>query len=126
MAAHITTARVAYAEAFTAIQRGSRNAGAKDVLESSTARDVADTAMELARSEPSETSFVSKLVGTLHHYHSVFDVLSQADFSYMTLIWGGMKLMLIVSTDVRRAGETWRALTGNRHPSSRWRRTTVT
>lgn len=78
------------------IQRSSRNAGVKELLESSTARDVADTALMFARSEPADSGFVSKLVGTLHHYHSVFDVLSQADFSYLTLIWGGMKLILIV------------------------------
>jgi hypothetical protein len=112
LAAHITSARAAYAEAFASIKRSSRNAGVGELLESSTARDVADTALELARSEPSETSFVSKLVGTLHHYHSVFDVLSQADFSYLTLIWGGMKLILIVSlmarhcrSDLDRRGE---------------------
>jgi hypothetical protein len=96
LAAHITSARAAYAEAFVSIQRSSRNAGVKGLLESSTARDVADTALALARSEPSDTSYVTKFVGTLHHYHSVFDVLSQADFSYLTLIWGGMKLILIV------------------------------
>jgi hypothetical protein len=94
---HISSARVAYAEAYAAIQRSCRNAGVGDVLQDCTARDVADTALELARYEPSEAGFVPKLVGTLHHYHSVFDVLSQADFSYLTLIWGGMKLILIVS-----------------------------
>ncbi|KAB5550774.1 hypothetical protein GE09DRAFT_1203999 [Coniochaeta sp. 2T2.1] len=97
LAAHITSARIAYAEAFASMQRSSRKPGVKDVLENTSANNVAETAMELARSEPSETSFVSKFVGTLHHYHSVFDVLSQADFSYLTLIWGGMKLILIMA-----------------------------
>lgn len=96
LALHITAARVAYAEAFTSIQRSSRNVNVTEVLEASTAKDVADTALELARCEPEETGYVSKLIGTLHHYHSVFDVLAQTDFSYLTLIWGGMKLILIV------------------------------
>lgn len=41
---------------------------------------------------------VGRFLDILHHYHVVFDVLSQAgDFGYLAVIWGGMRLMLMVS-----------------------------
>lgn len=33
----------------------------------------------------------------LDHFSGVFDVLSQCDFSYMTLIWGSLKLVLMTA-----------------------------
>lgn len=97
LAAHITSARTAYAEAYVLIRQCSKNVDVKTLLETSTAQDVAATAMDLARSEPAGQGKVSKFVEILEHYHGVFDVLSQADLSYLALIWGGMKLVLIVS-----------------------------
>jgi hypothetical protein len=40
---------------------------------------------------------MGKLIDAIDHYSGVFDVLSQCDFSYMTLIWGFLKFGLIAS-----------------------------
>jgi hypothetical protein len=40
---------------------------------------------------------MGKFIDVLDHYSGVFDVLAQCDFSYMTLIWGGLKFGLIMS-----------------------------
>jgi hypothetical protein len=96
---HIDSARTAYAKAFLAIQKSNKNADVTAILQGTSERDVAQTALELL-SQPSSTSDdrgrASKLVDVLHHYHGVFDVLSQADFSYLAVMWGGMKLLLVV------------------------------
>lgn len=39
---------------------------------------------------------MSRFVKSLDHYQGVFDILSQADFSGLPLIWGGIKLVLLV------------------------------
>ncbi|KAI8294426.1 hypothetical protein K4K59_005108 [Colletotrichum sp. SAR11_240] len=41
---------------------------------------------------------MSRFVKSLDHYQGVFDILSQADFSGLPLIWGGIKLVLLMST----------------------------
>ncbi|KAF4807239.1 hypothetical protein CGCSCA5_v013600 [Colletotrichum siamense] len=38
-----------------------------------------------------------RFVKSLDHYQGVFDILSQADFSGLPLIWGGIKLVLLMS-----------------------------
>lgn len=102
LAAHITSAKTAYAKAFVSIQRSTKGVDTKQLLVSSTERDVAQLAVELDESSAAEEKGpVTRLVGVLHHYHDVFDVLSQADFSYLPLIWGGMKLILIVRRSMR-------------------------
>jgi hypothetical protein len=40
---------------------------------------------------------MGKFIDVLDHYSGVFDVLSQCDFSYMTIIWGVFKFSLMVS-----------------------------
>ncbi|KAJ0340917.1 hypothetical protein COL922a_002857 [Colletotrichum nupharicola] len=40
---------------------------------------------------------MSRFVKSLDHYQGVFDILSQADFSGLPLIWGGIKLFLLMS-----------------------------
>ncbi|KAI8254218.1 hypothetical protein K4K58_006514 [Colletotrichum sp. SAR11_239] len=40
---------------------------------------------------------MSRFVKSLEHYQGVFDILSQADFSGLPLIWGGIKLVLLMS-----------------------------
>ncbi|KAK2021373.1 hypothetical protein LX32DRAFT_713210 [Colletotrichum zoysiae] len=38
-----------------------------------------------------------KLIKCLDHYQGVFDILSQAEFSGLPLIWGGLKFILLVT-----------------------------
>ncbi|EXF80256.1 hypothetical protein CFIO01_11145 [Colletotrichum fioriniae PJ7] len=38
-----------------------------------------------------------KLIECLDHYQGVFDILSQAEFSGLPLIWGGLKFVLLVT-----------------------------
>lgn len=40
---------------------------------------------------------MAKFIDVLDHYSGCFDVLSQCDFSYLTLIWGVLKFGLIMS-----------------------------
>ncbi|TEA18000.1 hypothetical protein C8034_v010772 [Colletotrichum sidae] len=40
---------------------------------------------------------MQKFVKSLDHYQGVFDILSQADFSGLPLIWGGLKFILLMS-----------------------------
>ncbi|OLN97248.1 hypothetical protein CCHL11_07718 [Colletotrichum chlorophyti] len=40
---------------------------------------------------------MQRLVKSLDHYQGVFDILSQAEFSGLPLIWGGLKLILLMS-----------------------------
>lgn len=40
---------------------------------------------------------IAQFVDVLDHFSGVFDVLSQCDFSYMTLIWGSLKLVLMTA-----------------------------
>lgn len=98
LTAHISSARTAYAKAFVSIQQSAKNVDVNDLLITSTEKEVAELAVQLdARSASEEKGPMSRLVNVLHHYHDVFDVLSQADLSYLPLIWGGMKLILKVS-----------------------------
>lgn len=96
---HIGSARRAYTKAFTAIHKSvaAKNINVSAVLASSTGEDVAEAALGLYDADASvDKSGASRFVDTLQHYHGVFDVLCQTDFSFLTLIWGGMKLILIV------------------------------
>ena len=95
----ISGARAAYAKAFVAIAKATKNRGVDAValLSSSTEKDVVEAALTLySGAAATEKTAVSRFVDTLHHYHGVFDVLSQVDFGCLTAIWGGMKLILIV------------------------------
>ena len=102
---HIDHARTAYARAFVAIQKSVKDVDAEAILSRSSANDVAQTAMELLNSPGStndDEGRVSRFIDMLHHYQGVFDVLSQAgDFGYLAVIWGGMKLLLMVSFGFR-------------------------
>lgn len=102
LATHMSVARTAYAKAFVTMRRCAKGTAAKQVLEGngggSGSQEVADTAMQLCAAQSVEDrSATERFVEVLHHYHGVFDVLSQADWSYLTLLWGGMKLILVVS-----------------------------
>ncbi|KAK0752806.1 hypothetical protein B0T18DRAFT_356562 [Schizothecium vesticola] len=97
---HIGSARRAYTKAFTAIHKSvaAKNINVSAVLASSTGEDVAEAALGLYDADASvDKSGASRFVDTLQHYHGVFDVLCQTDFSFLTLIWGGMKLILIMA-----------------------------
>jgi hypothetical protein len=98
LAAHITSATTAYAKAFLSIRQSVKNADVKALLESCTENDTAETAMDIyaAQGASLDKGHISKFVDILHHYHGVFDVLSQTE-SCLTLLWGGMKLILMVS-----------------------------
>jgi hypothetical protein len=100
---HIDSARAAYARAFVAIQKSIKDIDAAAILTHTSETDVAAAAIELFKSPSSEDSGrVSRFVDILHHYHGVFDVLSQAgDFAYLAVVWGGMKMLLMVSCHVR-------------------------
>lgn len=104
---HIGSARRAYTKAFTAIHKSvaAKNINVSAVLASSTGEDVAEAALGLYDADASgDKSGASRFVDTLQHYHGVFDVLCQTDFSFLTLIWGGMKLILIVRFPVEVRG----------------------
>lgn len=96
---HVISAKEAYAKAFVAIQKSLKSIDATANLKDSTRHDVEKTALKLFRTQTGdEKGPVSTFLGVLHHYHGVFDVLSQAgDFGYLAVIWGGMKTLLIVS-----------------------------
>ena len=91
LAAHITRARTAYAKAFLSMQKSAKDAKVDAQLESSTEKDVAEMAMDIYANGPAADGWdVSTLfVDILHHYHGVFDVLCQADFSYLDLSGAG-------------------------------------
>jgi len=94
---HVISARRAYSKAFVAIQKAAnKNLDVSAVLQNSTEQDVADAALGLyAGQSAADKCITSRFIDTLHHYHGVFDVLSQTDFSFLTILWGGMKLILI-------------------------------
>ncbi|KAK4143964.1 uncharacterized protein C8A04DRAFT_37002 [Dichotomopilus funicola] len=111
---HIDTARTAYARAFVAIQRSITDVDAAAILTKSSETDVARTAMEMFKEgggnsggksgngNGEDRGRVGKFLDILHHYHVVFDVLSQAgDFGYLAVIWGGMRLMLMMAKNKR-------------------------
>lgn len=117
---HIDHARTAYARAFVAIQKSVKDVDAEAILSRSSQTDVAKTAMELLN-DPSSgdaKSRTSRFIDILHHYTGVFDVLSQAgDFGYLAVIWGGMRLMLMVSVQRLTRGEE--GLTTTRWPRTK-------
>ena len=95
----ISSARTAYAKALVALHAGSKNVDLKALVQDSTHEDVAKLARDLDTTSQAESPGpVARLVNVLECYHVVFDVLSQADFSYLPMIWGVMKLILVVST----------------------------
>ncbi|GAB1316580.1 hypothetical protein MFIFM68171_06790 [Madurella fahalii] len=97
---HIDSARTAYARAFVSIQKSIKGDDAEAILSRSSQKDLAETAMELLNESSSndDKGRFSRLIDILHHYHGVFDVLSQAgDFGYLAVVWGGMKLLLMMA-----------------------------
>ncbi|KAK3299813.1 uncharacterized protein B0H64DRAFT_379214 [Chaetomium fimeti] len=96
---HINSARTAYARAFVAIQKSIKDVDAAAILTHTSETDVAETALELFKSQSNEDNGrVSRFVDILHYYHGVFDVLSQAgDFAYLAVVWGGMKMLLMMA-----------------------------
>jgi len=93
----ISSARTAYAKALVALHASSKNADLKALVQNSTHEDVAKLARDLDTASSAESPGpVAGLINVLDHYHGVFDILSQADFSYLPMIWGVMKLILIV------------------------------
>ncbi|KAK4239290.1 hypothetical protein C8A03DRAFT_14313 [Achaetomium macrosporum] len=101
LVARMDSARTAYAKAFVAIQKSIKDVDTAAILSHSSETDVAQTALELFN-QPSSTADdrgrVSRFIDLIHHYHGVFDVLSQAgDFGYLAVIWGGMKLLLMMA-----------------------------
>ncbi|KAH6853203.1 hypothetical protein B0I37DRAFT_387821 [Chaetomium sp. MPI-CAGE-AT-0009] len=96
---HINSARTAYARAFVAIQKSINNIDAAAILTHTSETDVAQTALELFKAPANEDKGrVSQFIDILHHYHGVFDVLSQAgDFAYLAVVWGGMKMLLMMA-----------------------------
>lgn len=121
---HIDSARTAYARAFVAIQKSIKDIDAAAILTHTSEADVAQAALELFKSPSSEDNGrVSRFIDILHHYHGVFDVLSQAgDFAYLAVVWGGMKMLLMVCFDSQRVGTSsavGHGLTRNRWPKTR-------
>lgn len=72
---------------------------AKELLKNSTLADVAEIALEITRTKTIlDRGKVSKMVDLLQSYMAVFDVLSQAgDCGFLAIIWGGMRMMLMVN-----------------------------
>lgn len=103
LAAHVDHARTAYARAFVAIQKSVRGVDVAGILTRSSEEDLAQTALQVLGAQgrgagEEGKGKAGKFIDILHHYQGVFDVLSQAgDFNYLAVIWGGMKLMLMVS-----------------------------
>lgn len=100
----IASARTAYAKALVSIQQhSSKNVDVKALLKESTQEDVMRLARNLDAASAKKTQGPgSRLLNVLHHYHDVFDVLSQADFSYLCLLWGGIRLILMVRPSAPR------------------------
>jgi len=92
----ISEARSAYAKAFVAIAKSTKNGDATALLRNSSEKDVAEAALGLMAGLAADKNAISRFIDILHHYHGVFDVLCQIDFSFLTVLWGGMKLILIV------------------------------
>ncbi|KAK1749656.1 hypothetical protein QBC47DRAFT_131331 [Echria macrotheca] len=109
---HVISARRAYAKAFVAIQKAAaKNMDVSAVLQQSTEQDVADAALDLyAGQSAADKHITSRFIDMLHHYHGVFDVLSQTDLSFLTILWGGMKLILIMA---KNRGELMTKITDN-------------
>ncbi|EQB58095.1 hypothetical protein CGLO_01707 [Colletotrichum gloeosporioides Cg-14] len=51
--------------------------------------------VQQAKEDTLDKKKMSRFVKSLDHYQGVFDILSQADFSGLPLIWGGIKLVLL-------------------------------
>ena len=66
--------------------------------ERSTSRELHKVALDIQKTQAKviDQRKIAQLVDVLDHYQGVFDILSQADFSYLPLLWGGMKFILIV------------------------------
>ncbi|KAH8754096.1 hypothetical protein F5883DRAFT_186893 [Diaporthe sp. PMI_573] len=66
---------------------------------SSTVTELHKVAVGIQRAQTNvlEQRQVARFVDTLGHYSGVFDVLSQCAFGYMTLIWGGLKFVLLMA-----------------------------
>ncbi|KAK3901236.1 hypothetical protein C8A05DRAFT_16554 [Staphylotrichum tortipilum] len=106
LTAHIDHARTAYARAFVAIQKSVRDVDAAGILTRSSEADLAQTALQVLGAQggagEKNKGRAAKFIDILHHYQGVFDVLSQAgDFNYLAVIWGGMKLMLMMAKNKR-------------------------
>jgi hypothetical protein len=98
LAGHMAAARAAYAKAYLLIRKTSKEDAAlvADIDgPGGGEQSLVDTARDILSTTPAK-DHVSDFVSGLHHYHGVFDVLCQADFSYLSVIWGGMKLILIM------------------------------
>lgn len=64
-------------------------------------QELHQVALDIQRTQTAiiDKSRVGKLVNVLDHYQGVFDILSQADFSYLPLLWGGLKFILVVCAE---------------------------
>ena len=67
--------------------------------DSSTPNELHKVALSIQRDQGSaqDRRRSRHLVDALSHYSGCFDVLAQCEFSYMTLLWGGLKFVLIAS-----------------------------
>jgi hypothetical protein len=99
LAAHISSAKAAYLRAIQAILQSTKSEEAKAFLEECTEKDLETMAINIQRAQSAicDKSKVEKFIEVLHHYHGVFDILSRGGLPYLALIWGGMKLILVVS-----------------------------
>ncbi|KAI9151553.1 hypothetical protein HJFPF1_08759 [Paramyrothecium foliicola] len=84
LATHMAAARAAYAKAFLLIRKTSKEVSLADP-EVGGEKALIDTATEILSTSPAK-SHVSDFVNSLHHFHGVFDVLCQADFSYLSMM----------------------------------------
>ncbi|KAL0937644.1 uncharacterized protein CTRU02_207375 [Colletotrichum truncatum] len=92
-------AETAYAKAVKSLQTLLKDEGATNILTSQNGKqELCDVAKQVQ--EAKETTLdqkkMQRFVRSLDHYQGVFDILSQADFSGLPLIWGGLKFILLV------------------------------
>jgi hypothetical protein len=97
---HYDEVKRAWASAAMSIRKSSKDLklDVAAILKDTTPHDLAELALELLHNSvhESKSSKAIKFLETLQYFYGVFDVLSQADCSHLAVIWGGIKLMMMV------------------------------
>lgn len=90
----------AYNDAITRLNQSLKKEDVSIILSpSSTVNELRRVALGIQRQQKGvlDKRRMGNFIDVLSHYSGVFDVLSQCDFSYMTLIWGTLKFGLMIS-----------------------------
>ncbi|KAF9871526.1 hypothetical protein CkaCkLH20_10937 [Colletotrichum karsti] len=93
-------AETAYAKAVKSLQTLLTNEGGTAITTTQNGKlELYQVAKQIQESKEGilDKKKMSRFVKSLDHYQGVFDILSQADFSGLPLIWGGLKLILLMS-----------------------------